>query len=157
MHPVLVNLAFDIVAGMKIEGHMLCLFNDDTVGQQSIKGFEEDKLGEMGRNPEIRNLMKRMNTGIRSPGSNKRDRFACYGGDLLFDSSLNSRFVLLTLPSEVAGSIIGNDELYVFLLIIVFHNELPEMGEAFVSFKQKREGKNLPSLKDPGGLCPLPL
>ena len=133
VHPVLINLGFDIVAGMKIERHMLCLFNDDTVGQQSIKGFEEDKRGEMGGNPKIGNLMKRMNTGIRSPSSNKRDRFACYGRNLLFDSSLNSRFVLLTLPSEVAGSIIGNDELYVFLLIIVFHNELPEINAALVS------------------------
>jgi hypothetical protein len=58
----------------------------------------------------------------------------------------------LTLPSEVAGSIVGNDELYVFLLIIVFHRELPEMSAATVSCIQKGKVKNLPSLKQPGGL-----
>jgi hypothetical protein len=63
----------------------------------------------------------------------------------------------LTLPSEIACSIVRNDELYVFLLIIVFHRELPEMSAATVSCIQKGKVKNLPYLKQPGELCPLPL
>lgn len=113
---IFICLSLDMVPGVKVQGDILDIFDQDIIPQEGIEPFFKGPRRDPGSGHKVTDLAQGMHARIGSAGGNEGHRMPQHDRQPILYGLLKGYGIFLSLPSMVVGSVIGQDKLDVPLV-----------------------------------------
>ena len=106
----MINLALDVITGMKRLSGKPAILDDDIIRQQAVEAFLNDRRRQIGGAEKIGHLTQSMHSRVGSARTIQRDLPGRHGPKGLFDFLLYRAVLLLSLPAMIPGAVVFDDD-----------------------------------------------